>query len=156
LLNYFFKSKAVLLIVLVVLIGLKIKAKQYPRVPTVAIDTPEIDLIFPINDPLDPTNFSLGLIDFQLPLNIQNNVQYNPLTGQYIFNSFLGDSLNFRPSSEVSLNDYLMMQHEKSMTGYKIVDTLGKGGMGEVYLAIKERIDSILFRCISNVPPFGI
>ena len=117
-LNIFFKSKAVLLIVLVVLIGLKIEAKQYPYAPAVALDSPEIDLIFPINDPLDPTNFSLGLIDFQLPLNIQNNVQYNPLTGQYIFNSLLGDSLNFRPSSEVSLNDYLKMQHEKSMTDF--------------------------------------
>jgi len=82
LLNIFFKSKAVLLIVLVVLIGLKIEAKQYPYAPAIALDSPEIDLIFPINDPLDPTNFSLGLIDFQLPLNIQNNVQYNPLTGQ--------------------------------------------------------------------------
>jgi cell surface protein SprA len=118
LLNIFFKSKAVLLIVLVVLIGLKIEAKQYPYAPAIALDSPEIDLIFPINDPLDPTNFSLGLIDFQLPLNIQNNVQYNPLTGQYIFNSLLGDSLNFRPSSEVSLNDYLKMQHEKSMTDF--------------------------------------
>ena len=117
-LNIFFKSKAVLLIVLVVLIGLKIEAKQYPYAPAVALDSPEINLIFPINDPLDPTNFSLGLIDFQLPLNIQNNVQYNPLTGQYIFNSLLGDSLNFRPSSEVSLNDYLKMQHEKSMTDF--------------------------------------
>ena len=117
-LNIFFKSKAVLLIVLVVLIGLKIEAKQYPYAPAIALDSPEIDLIFPINDPLDPTNFSLGLIDFQLPLNIQNNVQYNPLTGQYIFNSLLGDSLNFRPSSEVSLNDYLKMQHEKSMTDF--------------------------------------
>ena len=39
----------------------------------IAIDSPEVNLIFPINDPLDPTNFSLGLIDFNLPLNIQNN-----------------------------------------------------------------------------------
>ena len=66
-LNIFFKSKAVLLIVLVVLIGLKIEAKQYPYAPAVALDSPEIDLIFPINDPLDPTNFSLGLIDFTTP-----------------------------------------------------------------------------------------
>ena len=29
----------------------------------------------------------------------------------------------------------------KEISGYKIVDTLGKGGMGEVYLAIKEKID---------------
>ena len=59
--------------------------------------------------------FSLGLIDFNLPLNIQNNVHYDPITGQYIYNSFLGDSLSFRPSSEVSLDDYLKIQHQKSM-----------------------------------------
>ena len=40
----------------------------------VSIDSPEIDLLFPISDPLDPTNFSQGLIDFDLPLNINNNV----------------------------------------------------------------------------------
>ena len=45
-----------------------------------AVDSPEVDLIYPVSDPLDPTNFSLGLIDFQLPLNITNSVQYDPIT----------------------------------------------------------------------------
>ena len=58
----------------------------------VSIDSPEIDLLFPISDPLDPTNFSQGLIDFDLPLNINNNVNYDPNTGQYIFNSLFEDS----------------------------------------------------------------
>ena len=50
-------------------------------------DSPDIDLIYPVSDPLDPTNFSSGLIDFQLPLNVTNSVQYDPLTNQYIFKS---------------------------------------------------------------------
>ena len=95
-----------------------IKAKEHTIAPKIALDSPEVNLIFPINDPLDPTNFSLGLIDFNLPLNIQNNVQYDPVTGQYIYNSFLGDSLSFRPSSEVSLDDYLKIQHQKSMSDF--------------------------------------
>ena len=87
--NNFISSKIVFLIVIITLLGLKIKAKQNPVAPKIALDSPEVNLIFPINDPLDPTNFSLGIIDFNLPLNIQNNVQNDPNTGQYIYNSLL-------------------------------------------------------------------
>ena len=116
--NFFIFSKTFILIVLIILFKLIIKANPYPFAPKIAIDSPEIDLIFPINDPLDPTNFSLGLIDFNLPLNIQNNINYDPATGQYIYNSLLGDTLNFRPSSEVSLQDFLKLQHQQSMDDF--------------------------------------
>ena len=82
------------------------------------MDSPEIDLFYPIYDPLDPTNFSQGLIDFNLPLNINNNVQFDPTTGQYIYNSLLGDSLRFRPSSGVSLKDYMDIKHKESMEDF--------------------------------------
>ena len=96
----------------------KVKAEVNYHVKLVAIDSPEIDLFYPIYDPLDPTNFSQGLIDFELPLNIQNDIFYDPNTGEYIFNSLLGDSINYRPSSSISLNDYLKMQHEQSMDDF--------------------------------------
>ena len=117
LINYF-KSKSIFLIVLIFLFGLRSEAKESLFVQSVLVDTPDIDLIFPINDPLDPTNFSLGLIDLNLPLNIQNNVEYDPVSGKYIYNSLLGDSLNFRPSSGVSLNDYLKLRHKESMSDF--------------------------------------
>ena len=100
------------------LFGLRSEAKESLFVQSVLVDTPDIDLIFPINDPLDPTNFSLGLIDLNFPLNIQNNVEYDPVSGKYIYNSLLGDSLNFRPSSGVSLNDYLKLRHKESMSDF--------------------------------------
>ena len=100
------------------LFGLRSEAKESLFVQSLLVDTPDIDLIFPINDPLDPTNFSLGLIDLNLPLNIQNNVEYDPVSGKYIYNSLLGDSLNFRPSSGVSLNDYLKLRHKESMSDF--------------------------------------
>ena len=100
------------------LFGLRSEAKESLFVQSVLVDTPDIDLIFPINDPLDPTNFSLGLIDLNFPLNIQNNVEYDPVSGKYIYNSLLGDSLNFRPSSGVSLNDYLKFRHKESMSDF--------------------------------------
>jgi len=114
----FFKSKSIFLIVLISLFGLRSEAKESLFVQSVLVDTPDIDLIFPINDPLDPTNFSLGLIDLNFPLNIQNNVEYDPVSGKYIYNSLLGDSLNFRPSSGVSLNDYLKLRHKESMSDF--------------------------------------
>jgi len=103
---------------LISLFGLRSEAKESLFVQSVLVDTPDIDLIFPINDPLDPTNFSLGLIDLNFPLNIQNNVEYDPVSGKYIYNSLLGDSLNFRPSSGVSLNDYLKLRHKESMSDF--------------------------------------
>ena len=69
------------------LFGLRSEAKESLFVQSILVDTPDIDLIFPINDPKDPTNFSLGLIDLNLPLNIQNNVEYDPISGKYIYNS---------------------------------------------------------------------
>ena len=56
-LNNFFLSKIVFIIVLTTLLGIKVKAKENPIARKMAIDSPEVDLIFPINDPLDPTNF---------------------------------------------------------------------------------------------------
>ena len=83
-----------------------------------ALDSPDVNLIYPVSDPLDPTNFSLGLIDFQLPLNITNSVQYDPVTNQYIFNSLLGDSMVFRTPSSMSLEDYLDQENKNAMSDF--------------------------------------
>ena len=88
------------------------------KIGPVVIDSPEIDLLFPIYDPLDPTNFSQGLIDFDLPLNISNSIDYDANSGQYIFNSFFDDSSTFRPSSQMSLDDYMHLQHQQNMDDF--------------------------------------
>ncbi|MBF36461.1 MAG: cell surface protein SprA, partial [Crocinitomicaceae bacterium] len=88
------------------------------KISPVVIDSPEIDLLFPIYDPLDPTNFSQGLIDFDLPLNISNSIDYDANSGQYIFNSFFDDSSIFRPSSQISLDDYMHLQHQQNMDDF--------------------------------------
>ena len=97
-----------------------LEAHAYNPVKTspVVIDSPEIDLLFPIYDPLDPTNFSQGLIDFDLPLNISNSIDYDANSGQYIFNSFFDDSSTFRPSSQMSLDDYMHLQHQQNMDDF--------------------------------------
>ena len=116
--EFYFRKIAVVIIALTSLYSYK-ASEVLPYNPSkIALDSPEVNLYYPIYDPLDPTNFNQGLIDFQLPLNINNDVQYDPNSGNYIYNSFLGDSLNFRPSSQISLQNYLKLQHKETMQDF--------------------------------------
>ena len=107
-----------ILFVFSIFICLEAHAYNPVKISPVVIDSPEIDLLFPIYDPLDPTNFSQGLIDFDLPLNISNSIDYDANSGQYIFNSFFDDSSTFRPSSQMSLDDYMHLQHQQNMDDF--------------------------------------
>jgi hypothetical protein len=51
------------------------------------VDSPQIDLPYPIVDPPNPGDQNTGTIDLQNPANIQNDVVYDPATGQYILRS---------------------------------------------------------------------
>jgi len=116
--DFFFKRIATFVIALLSLFSYRAGDSLANYVNEISIDSPDIELYYPIFDPLDPTNFTQGLIDFEQPLNINNNTEFDPISGQYIFKSILGDSLNFRPSSQVTLDDYLKIQHEKSMQDF--------------------------------------
>ena len=148
-LNFFFKRSAFFLFALTSLFSYRANGSISYIESKIFLDSPEINLYYPIYDPLDPTNFSQGLIDFELPLNINNSIQYDPNSGQYIYNSFLGDSLNFRPSSEVSLQDYLQIQQDQSMKDFwkKNLDEMSdyKYQKYEDEIAIKEPDPKKLF-----------
>ena len=116
--EFFFKKTAVFIIAIISFCSYRASENTPDNEIKLSLDSPDINLFYPIYDPLDPTNFSQGLIDFQMPLNISNNVYYDPVSGQYVFNSILGDSLNFRPSSGISLKDYLKIQHDQSMQDF--------------------------------------
>ena len=116
--EFFFKKTAVFIIAIISFCSYRASENTPYNERKISLDSPDINLFYPIYDPLDPTNFSQGLIDFQMPLNINNNVYYDPVSGQYVFNSILGDSLNFRPSSEISLKDYIKIQHDQSMQDF--------------------------------------
>ena len=82
------------------------------------IDSPEVDLIYPITNTYDPTQPGSGLIDFEDPLNIENSVEYDPVTGMYFFNSFIGDSLKYRNSSYMTFKEYLDYKNKQSMNDF--------------------------------------
>ena len=75
------------------------------------------DLIYPIEDGQNPEEGG-GIIDFEQPLNFQNNVHYDPVTGKYVFESTVGDDINYRPASSMTLEEFLQYQNEKSMQNY--------------------------------------
>ena len=82
------------------------------------VDSPEVELQYPITDPLTPGAPSTGNINLKDPENIQNNVVYDPVTGQYIMQSTVGGSFDYRPPMSMSLDEYINYDMERSMDNY--------------------------------------
>jgi len=83
-----------------------------------ALDSPEINLIYPIEESYDPSYLGGGQIDFQNPLNIINNVDYDPISDEYIFSSYIGDSLIYRYTSSMSMGEYMDYIQQKEMNEF--------------------------------------
>ena len=79
------------------------------------VDSPEVELVYPITDPTAPGAGSTGLVNLGDPENIQNDVIYDPVTGQYIVNSSVGGSFDYRPPMSMTLEEYLNYDMEQSM-----------------------------------------
>ncbi len=81
------------------------------------VDSPEVELLWPIDS--DPgTGQSDGGVDLQDPENIENEVIYDPVTGQYILNSSVGGSFDYRPPMSMTLDEYLQYDMERAMETY--------------------------------------
>lgn len=52
------------------------------------------------------------------PGNVQNQVEYDPVTGSYVFRKTLGDSLDIETPYSMSLDDYINYDFEKGMQEY--------------------------------------
>ena len=81
------------------------------------LDSPQIDLVWPINDP-PAAGGSTGNINLQDPTNIENEWVYDPVTGQYVLQSTVGSSFDYRPPMSMSLDEYLQYDMEKAMQTY--------------------------------------
>jgi cell surface protein SprA len=70
------------------------------------------DSQFPYSD-----NKKQGLIDLEDPSNIKSSFEYDPITKKYIYSKKVG-SLNYRPSSNMSLEEYRKYSFDKSIRNY--------------------------------------
>ncbi|MFN8351063.1 MAG: cell surface protein SprA [Flavobacteriales bacterium] len=83
-----------------------------------AVDTPEVELQYPIVDPPAPGDNNTGTIDLAPPGNVENDVIYDPETGQYILRSRIGENIDYRPPMSMSLDEYLNYDMQRSMKTY--------------------------------------
>lgn len=81
------------------------------------VDSPEVDLPFPLNDESDPLSTGISRIDFDDPENVTTTVEYDPITGQYIIVKKIGDYF-FRYPMAMSIEDYMEMDMQKSIDEY--------------------------------------
>jgi cell surface protein SprA len=72
-------------------------------------------LKFPIQNNTDPTQTHKQSFDFGDPSSVQQTIVYDPVTGSYIFKEKLGDDIDFRNSSMMTLDEYIEYERRKAM-----------------------------------------
>lgn len=85
---------------------------------TVYIDTPEVVLPFPIEEHYDPTQNEEQNFDLGQPSNVNTTIEYDPETGTYIFTESIGENIQVRPPSMMTLEEYLNYVQEKELESY--------------------------------------
>lgn len=78
-----------------------------------------VDLVYPHEDQsLTPFNTNDNPIDLADPSNIKEEVQYDPISGNYYIVSKIGDSLTYRPLNEMSLEEYKSYDLDRALSDY--------------------------------------
>ena len=121
------------------------------------VDSP---LIWPITDPVTPGEDPGGNINLQDPENIQNDVIYDPETGQYIMQSTVGGSFDYRPPMSMTLDEYINYDMERSLQTYwtERVEEDSKGAESRLIPEIKvggEAFDRIFGGNTIDIRPRG-
>lgn len=84
----------------------------------VYIDTPDVQLPFPIEQSNDPTQTKTQSFDIGNPDNVKSSVEYDPKTGKYVFSEKVGDNIDLNHSSMMTLDEYLEYQRQKELESY--------------------------------------
>lgn len=97
-------------------ISLLARATDY--FPKVYIDSPEVNLPFPIEEHTDPSGTGEQSFDLGLPSNVNNSIEYDPVSGRYVFKETVGNNINLRNPSMMTLEEYLQYQQEQELQQY--------------------------------------
>ena len=108
-------------------------------------DSIVIDLPFPFGgeDPFNPTENPSGF-DFAWPSNVQYEMVYDEETGLYSIRQLIGDTLEFRPTTFLTLDEFLEYDMEGNLTEYW-TDLQAEDDEADRAFAPKLTIDSKLF-----------
>ncbi|MEO8068882.1 MAG: cell surface protein SprA [Flavobacteriales bacterium] len=98
------------------------------------VDSPEIQLPYPITDPVVPGGESGSSINLNDPANVNQEVVFDPVTGNYILQSTVGEGdINYRPPMSMTLEEYMQYDMEKAMDSYwleRLDEETGSGDKG--------------------------
>ena len=72
-------------------------------------------LIYPIINPYDPTSNTPQSFDLGDPSSLTQTIVYDPLTGRYIFTETMGNGMNYRNPSMMTLEEYIEYEKNTSM-----------------------------------------
>jgi cell surface protein SprA len=107
-----------LLVTFVMIHALTVFGSSNSKHHRVYVDSPEINLPFPIEEHFDPTGNTPQSFDLGMPGNVQQTIEYDPVTGKYIFREKIGNNINLRNPSMMTLEEYLEYQRQKEMEEY--------------------------------------
>lgn len=71
-------------------------------------------LLYPIENYTDPTLTEPQSFDLGDPSSVKQTIVYDPVTGTYVFKETIGEGLNFRNPSMMTLEEYLEYERKKS------------------------------------------
>lgn len=72
-------------------------------------------LKFPIQNNQDPTRSSKQSFDLGDPTSLNKTIEYDPVSGNYIFKEKIGSDLDFRTPSMMTLDEYIEYERRKSL-----------------------------------------
>ena len=76
-----------------------------------------IELQYEIENPIDPTQNNPQSFDLGDPSNVELIIEYDPVTGKYVFREKMGD-LDYRNPSMMTLEEYIEYERQKEMRDY--------------------------------------
>ncbi len=73
-------------------------------------------LVYPITNPLDPTQNPKQSFDLGDPSSVQQTIVYDPVTGKYVFKETIGNGINLRNPSMMTLEEYIEYERKQALT----------------------------------------
>lgn len=92
--------------------------KVVPKADILPIDSPEVDLPFPIDDNINPFGGNSGRINLTDPSNVDNVIEYDPETGQYYFYQRIGSGIDYRNPTVMTFDEYMAYVNANSVSDY--------------------------------------
>jgi len=89
-----------------------------PKSNVLPVDSPEIDLPYPINDNINPFGANSGRINLTDPSNVNNVIEYDPETGKYYFYQRIGDNIDYRNPTVMTFDEYMNYVNANSVNDY--------------------------------------